>query len=107
MVADHLAPKYRPMVSGREVFAVPAGTAALRKTVDCLIEIDRCAIESPVTDRARMRGSDRGRVRALAEVSADPDYRSWLSMHEQRRRRGRDALLLLVQEQQTRARQQR
>ncbi|MFE5702259.1 hypothetical protein [Rhodococcus koreensis] len=145
MVADHLAPKLRPRVSGREVFAVPAGTSALRKTVDCLVEIggvstklsvpdvlgalvlkgaayledprDRgrhlddavvlaCAVDNPMADRARMRGSDRGRVRALAEVLADPDHRSWLSMPEQRRRRGRDALLLLVQEPRTRVPQQ-
>ncbi len=39
MVADHLAPKYRPVVGGRPVFGIPAGTSALRKTVDCDIEI--------------------------------------------------------------------
>jgi hypothetical protein len=62
-----------------------------------------CAIENPMADRARMRGSDHGRVRAMPEVLADPDHRSWLSMPEQRRKRGLDALLLLVQEPTTRA----
>ncbi|GCE44338.1 hypothetical protein Rhow_008759 [Rhodococcus wratislaviensis] len=62
-----------------------------------------CAIEDPVTDRVRMRGSGRGRVRALVEVLAGPGRRSWLSMPVQRRRRGRVALLLLVQEPRTRA----
>jgi hypothetical protein len=65
-----------------------------------------CAVENPVTDRVRMRGSDRGRVRALVEVLAGPDHRSWLSMPVQRRRRGRDVLLLLVQELKARALQQ-
>src|SRR6476660_119942 len=35
---------------GREVFAVPAGTSALRKTVDCLIEIDSMSIKLSVPD---------------------------------------------------------
>lgn len=38
MVADNLAPAYRPTVLGRPVFAVPAGTSALRKTVNCSLE---------------------------------------------------------------------
>jgi hypothetical protein len=38
MVADHLAPDYVPEVSGRKLFQVPAGTSALRKTVNCRIE---------------------------------------------------------------------
>src|SRR5687768_13386285 len=50
MVADHLAPKLRPRVSGREVFAVPAGTSALRKTVDCLIEIEGVSTKLSVPD---------------------------------------------------------
>ncbi|QIS09752.1 hypothetical protein [Nocardia arthritidis] len=39
MIADHLAPKHRPTVAGREVFRIPAGTSALRKTVNCEIEV--------------------------------------------------------------------
>ena len=35
MVADHLSPKRRPKVLGRNVFEVPGGTSALNKTVDC------------------------------------------------------------------------
>lgn len=38
MVADHLAPAHVPEVSGHKLFQVPAGTSALRKTVDCTIE---------------------------------------------------------------------
>jgi hypothetical protein len=37
MVADHLAPAHVPEVGGRRLFQVPAGTSALRKTVDCMI----------------------------------------------------------------------
>lgn len=40
MVADHLSPRYRPTLKGRPVFRIPAGTSALRKTVNCTIEID-------------------------------------------------------------------
>lgn len=35
MVADHLAPQLRPRVLRRPLFAVPGGTSALRKTVNC------------------------------------------------------------------------
>jgi hypothetical protein len=38
MVADHLAPKLRPRVLRRRVFAVPGGTSALRKTVNCEVQ---------------------------------------------------------------------
>lgn len=38
MVADHLAPDHVPNVRGHKVFQVPAGTSALRKTVNCTIE---------------------------------------------------------------------
>lgn len=38
MVADHLAPSRVPKVSGRKLFQVPAGTSALRKTLNCTIE---------------------------------------------------------------------
>ncbi|MFF1555540.1 hypothetical protein ACFVX3_31425 [Rhodococcus erythropolis] len=40
MVADHLSPRYRPTLKGRPVFRIPTGTSALRKTVNCTIEID-------------------------------------------------------------------
>jgi len=39
MVADHLSPRYRPTLKGRPVFRIPAGTSALRKTVNCTIDI--------------------------------------------------------------------
>ena len=35
MVADHLSPKRHPKALHRKVFAVPGGTSALRKTVNC------------------------------------------------------------------------
>jgi len=35
MVADRLPPKLHPKVLRRKVFAVPGGTSALRKTVNC------------------------------------------------------------------------
>lgn len=35
MVADHLSPKRHPKVLGRNVFAVPGGTSALNKTINC------------------------------------------------------------------------
>ncbi len=35
MVADHLSPMRHPKVLRRKVFAVPGGTSALRKTVNC------------------------------------------------------------------------
>jgi hypothetical protein len=38
MVADHLAPAHVPKVGGHTLFQVPAGTSALRKTVNCTIE---------------------------------------------------------------------
>lgn len=34
-MADHLTPKLRPKVLRRTVFAVPGGTSALCKTVNC------------------------------------------------------------------------
>ena len=38
MVADHLAPKLHPKALHRPVFAVPGGTSALRKTVNCEVQ---------------------------------------------------------------------
>ena len=40
MVADHLPPKHVPKLKGHPVFQVPGATSALRKTVNCTIEID-------------------------------------------------------------------
>lgn len=50
MVADRLSPRYQPKVAGREVFAIPAGTSALRKTVDCHIDIEGVAVQLSVPD---------------------------------------------------------
>ncbi len=118
MVADRLSPKRHPMVLRRRVFAVPGGTSALRKTVNCEVDTgtgevvvsipdvlgalvlkgaaylndsrDRerhlddavvlaCTVTDPIGDRARMTGSDRGRIRALWKVLQDRDHRSWLA----------------------------
>lgn len=35
MVPDHLSPRRRPKVLGRNVFAVPGGTSALNKKINC------------------------------------------------------------------------
>lgn len=40
MVADHLAPSRVPRVSRHQVFQVPGGTSALRKTVNCHVSIE-------------------------------------------------------------------
>lgn len=40
MVADHLAPSKRPKVLRRRVFGVPGGTSALRKTVNCEVDLN-------------------------------------------------------------------
>jgi len=40
MVADHLPSQHVPEVGGHKLFQVPAGTSALRKTVNCTIERD-------------------------------------------------------------------
>lgn len=50
MVADHLPPAHRPTVHGRAVFALPAGTSALRNTVDCQIDVDGVAVQLSVPD---------------------------------------------------------
>jgi hypothetical protein len=39
MVADHLPPKWQPKALRRNVFAVPGGTSALRKTVNCEVDV--------------------------------------------------------------------
>lgn len=38
MVADHLPPQLHPEALRRKVFAVPGGTSALRKTVNCEVD---------------------------------------------------------------------
>ncbi|CAM5346081.1 Dephospho-CoA kinase/protein folding accessory domain-containing protein OS=Tsukamurella paurometabola(strain ATCC 8368 / DSM / CCUG 35730 / CIP 100753/ JCM 10117 / KCTC 9821 / NBRC 16120 / NCIMB 702349 / NCTC 13040) OX=521096 GN=Tpau_4265 PE=4 SV=1 [Tsukamurella paurometabola] len=50
MVADHLPPSQRPRVLKREVFAVPGGTSALRKTVNCEINTDQGIVVVSVPD---------------------------------------------------------
>lgn len=50
MVADHLAPAWKPTAYGKPVFAVPGGTSALRKTVNCDIEFDGDSVRFSVPD---------------------------------------------------------
>ena len=40
MVADHLSPNRHPKALGRRVFAVPGGTSALNKTVNCEVNTE-------------------------------------------------------------------
>ncbi|WP_431954240.1 hypothetical protein [Nocardia lijiangensis] len=138
MIADHLAPSCSPVVTGRPVFRVPAGTSALRKTVNCTIGIlpdspsnlsipdalgalvlkgaaykedprDRerhlddaaillCAIDMPQSDARRMSGSDRGRVRTLAQHLSDSQHRSWLTVPPTYRMQGQIALSILARD---------
>lgn len=46
MVADRLSPKQHPKALRRKVFAVPGGTSALRKTVNCEVAGARSPILS-------------------------------------------------------------
>ncbi|WP_235653785.1 hypothetical protein [Mycolicibacter icosiumassiliensis] len=50
MVADHLSPKWRPEALRRKVFAVPGGTSALRKTVNCEITTDEGTVMLSIPD---------------------------------------------------------
>lgn len=51
MVADHVAPRMAPApVRGFPVFAVPGGTAALRRTVNCDLEVDGDSMTISVPD---------------------------------------------------------
>lgn len=50
MVADHLSPKRHPKVLGRRVFAVPGGTSALRKTVNCEVNTAVGAVMLSIPD---------------------------------------------------------
>ena len=56
MVADHLPPKHVPKLKGHPVFQVPGATSALRKTVNCTIEIDGGT--NPFEPADRSGGSD-------------------------------------------------
>ncbi|WP_231963508.1 hypothetical protein [Mycobacterium adipatum] len=50
MVADHLPPKWHPKVLRRTVFAVPGGTSALRKTVNCEMDTGETTVMLSVPD---------------------------------------------------------
>ncbi len=50
MVADRLPPKRRPKVLRRTVFAVPGGTSALRKTVNCEVDTGESTVMLSVPD---------------------------------------------------------
>ena len=136
MAADHLAPSRVPKIKGRRLFQVPAGTSALRKTVNCRIDRgedagvifsipdvlgalvlkgaaykadtrDRgrhlddaallsCALESPSAEAQRLEGSDRSRIRVLANELCEPTHRSWSLVPADLRRFGIQALEVLA-----------
>ena len=50
MVADHLSPKRHPKVRRRKVFAVPGGTSALRKTVNCEVNTGKGVVVLSLPD---------------------------------------------------------
>ncbi|MCV7254631.1 hypothetical protein H7J86_20930 [Mycobacterium hackensackense] len=50
MVADHLPPQRHPTVLNRKAFAIPGGTSALRKTVNCEVNTDAGIITLSVPD---------------------------------------------------------
>lgn len=50
MVADRLPPKWHPKAWGRAVFAVPGGTSALRKTVNCEVDTAETTVILSVPD---------------------------------------------------------
>jgi predicted nucleotidyltransferase len=50
MAADHLAPKWRPKVLQHTVFAVPGGTSALRKTVNCDVSFESAVVTLSLPD---------------------------------------------------------
>lgn len=137
MVADRLPPRHVPEIGGRKLFQVPAGTSALRKTVNCTVacagegsltlsvpdvlgalvlkaaayqgdprDRDRhlddaallaCIVEQPLAEAARLQGSDRRRLQALANALADPNHRSWLLMPQEFREHGRVSLAVMSQ----------
>lgn len=50
MVADHLPPKWKPTAMRRSVFALPGGTSALRKTVNCEVDMGEDVVVVSVPD---------------------------------------------------------
>jgi hypothetical protein len=50
MVADHLPPKRHPAALRRKVFAVPGGTSALCKTVNCAMDTGNGIVVLSVPD---------------------------------------------------------
>lgn len=50
MVADHLPPKKQPKVLRRLVFAVPGGTSALRKAVNCEVDTGETTVILSIPD---------------------------------------------------------
>jgi hypothetical protein len=86
MVADHLSPKWHPRAPHRKVFAVPGGTSALRKTVNCEVNSGEDVVVLSIPDvlgalvlkgAAYMEDSrDRGRhlddAAVLACAATDP-----------------------------------
>lgn len=50
MVADHLPPKWHPEVLRRRIFAVPGGTSALRKTVNCEVDTGDAVVILSIPD---------------------------------------------------------
>jgi hypothetical protein len=50
MVADRLSPKQHPKALRRRVFAVPGGTSALRKTVNCEVTAGEVAVVLSIPD---------------------------------------------------------
>lgn len=48
MVADRLSPKQHPRALRRKVFAVPGGTSALRKTVNCEVTASEVVVGKSV-----------------------------------------------------------
>ena len=50
MVADRLSPKQHPKALRRKVFAVPGGTSALRKTVNCEVTAGEVVVVLSIPD---------------------------------------------------------
>lgn len=50
MVADRLSPKQHPKALRRKVFAVPGGTSALRKTVNCQVTAGEVVVVLSIPD---------------------------------------------------------
>ena len=50
MVADRLPPKQHPKALRRKVFAVPGGTSALRKTVNCEVTAGEVVVMLSIPD---------------------------------------------------------